>query len=101
MSSQTRYTILLDAPTVSTLNDLQRKFGLTTRAAVFDLALVVLNWVAKQEEDGYEVGRAKGDNFQPLLLPRMQRSVPPAPAPATSAADEAPRIRVNPQPHGA
>lgn len=76
MSNQTRYTILLDAPTVATLNDLQGKLSLSTRAAVFDLALVVLDWVAKQEEDGYEVGREKEGNFQPLLLPVKRRPVP-------------------------
>jgi hypothetical protein len=77
-NQQTRYTILLDPPTVATLNDLQARFSLATRAAVFDLALVVLDWVAKQEDDGYEVGREKDANFQPLLLPVKRRPALPA-----------------------
>ena len=67
--SSTRYTILLDGPTVASLNELQATCGLGTRAAVFDLSLVVLEWIVKQQLAGYEVGRSKGDSFQPMLLP--------------------------------
>ena len=99
MSNQTRYTILLDSPTVATLNDLQGRFGLSTRAAVFDLALVVLDWVAKQEEDGYEVGREKAGNFQPLLLPVKRRIVPQTPD--AGPAKQAGRAVIDTQPQPA
>ena len=84
MSTQTRYTILLDGPTVTTLNELQATCGLGTRAAVFDLALVVLDWVVKQQLSGHEVGRSKDDNFQPMLLPIRIR--PPISAPVAGHA---------------
>lgn len=70
VSNQTRYTMLLDGPTVSRLNVLQKSCSLPTRAAVFDLAVSVLDWMVQQQLNGYEVGRSKGENnFQPLLLP--------------------------------
>ena len=67
--AQTRYTILLDEPTVESLNELQEACRLSNRAAVFDLSLLVLEWLVKQQQEGYEVGRAKDGDFQPLLMP--------------------------------
>jgi hypothetical protein len=83
MASPTRYTLLLDEATVETLERLQVRYSLKTRAAVFDLSMVVLDWIDAQESNGYEVGREKDGNFQPLLLPVMRKPRPdPAPTPS-------------------
>jgi hypothetical protein len=94
-AKQLRYTLLLDGPTVETLEGLQADCGLANRAAVFDLAVVVLDWIVKQHQGGYEIGRSKGDNFQPMLLPIKVRaktpaypSVPAPPTPHTASAPE-------------
>lgn len=68
-NATSRYTLLLDGPNQERVDRLQESCGLTTRAAVFDLALSVLDWMVQQQIDGHEVGREKNGSFQPLLLP--------------------------------
>jgi hypothetical protein len=66
----TRYTIVLDEGAARDLERLKESFRLKTKADVFDLSTTVLLWAAQQLADGYEIGRAKDDAFQPLLLPK-------------------------------
>jgi hypothetical protein len=33
------------------------------------MAVRVLSWLTEQQAAGYEIGRAKSDSFQPLLMP--------------------------------
>jgi hypothetical protein len=69
MASSIRYTLLLDEGAVRDVERLQDTYGLRNRADVYDLAIRVLNWVTEQQIDGFDVGRSKSEEFQPLLLP--------------------------------
>lgn len=81
-----RYTLVLDAPTVDLLDDLQLNLGLRTKAAVFDMAVNFLDWAVRQEADGFAVGRSKAGEFNQLLVPRSRGAVPTSPAsPAVAA----------------
>jgi hypothetical protein len=64
-----RYTMLLDEDAAMAVERLREAYKLKTKAATYDLAIRILAWVTEQHADGYEVGRAKGDTFQPLILP--------------------------------
>lgn len=64
----TRYALLLDEGALSAVERLQSTYRLKTKADVYDLAIRVLTWATEQQANGYEVGRAKGEQFQPLLL---------------------------------
>jgi hypothetical protein len=66
----TRYTIVLDDDAMRDIERLRAAYRLKSKADVFDLASTVLSWIAQQQADGYDVGRARGDDFQPLLMPR-------------------------------
>lgn len=83
-----RYTMLLDEHAVLTTNQLQAALGLSTRAAVFDLALVVLDWFVRQKQEDRQVGSMAADSFKEVLLPVMVRPAVPAAAanPATASA---------------
>lgn len=71
MSSSTlsRYTLLLDTGALRTVERLQRTYDLKNKAEVYDLAVRVLTWATEQQLSGFDFGRSKGDDFQPLLLP--------------------------------
>jgi hypothetical protein len=69
MSDSTRYTLLLDQGAVKAVERLQRTYDVKNKAEVYDLAIRVLTWVTDQQINGYEIGRSKGDEFQPLLVP--------------------------------
>ncbi len=69
MSDEMKYSLMLDEGAQVTMARLQRAYGLENKAAVYDLAVRVLNWVAQQQLQGYEVGRCANEEFQPLVLP--------------------------------
>ena len=82
MANQQRFSVLLDGPTVAVLDEIQSATRLRSRAAVFDLAINVLDWFVEQRRKGMEVGRfnATTGNFEELLLPVvMTVDKPPAP----------------------
>lgn len=68
-TSMTRYALLLDKAALSAVERLQATYGLRTKADVYDLAIRVLTWATEQQVNGYEFGRSKGEEFQPLHLP--------------------------------
>ena len=78
-TQQQRFTLLLDGPTADVLDELQKATQLRSRAAVFDLAVNILDWFVDQKAKGMEVGRFNPttNKFDELLLP--VRLVPPAP----------------------
>jgi hypothetical protein len=81
-----RYTLVLDAPTVDLLDELQLNLGLRTKAAVFDMAVNFLDWAVRQEANGFAVGRSKAGEFNQLLVPRSRGAVlTPATSPAVTA----------------
>lgn len=82
--SSTRYTIVLDEASVQKLAELQKACRVNTRAAVFDLGIVALDWMIQQHKNGYEVGRWKDDRFQPVLLPFWAAETPAIGAPAAA-----------------
>ena len=64
-----RYTMLVDDDTTQTLNELKSRYGLKTRAAVFDLSLTFLNWATSEMERGNRVGRSDVENqFQEVVF---------------------------------
>ena len=71
MANQQRFTVLLDGPTVAVLDEIQAATRLRSRAAVFDLAVNVLDWFIDQRRKGMEVGRFNSNTgkFEELLLP--------------------------------
>lgn len=73
MATQQRFTLLLDGPTVDVLDEIQAATRLRSRAAVFDLAVNILDWFVEQKRKGMEVGRfnAATGKFDELLLPVM------------------------------
>ena len=73
--AQSRYALLLSEPTVQVLDRIQAAYGLSTRAAVFDFSVVVLDWLDRQIAAGYDVGRSKDGDFQQLLLPYARKTV--------------------------
>lgn len=81
MAQQQRFTLLLDGPTADVLDEIQSATRLRSRAAVFDLAVNILDWFVDQKRKGMEVGRfnvATG-KFDELLLPvNIQPVTPPA-----------------------
>jgi hypothetical protein len=80
MAQQQRFTLLLDGPTADVLDEIQSATRLRSRAAVFDLAVNILDWFVDQKRKGMEVGRfnvATG-KFDELLLPvNIQPVAPP------------------------
>jgi hypothetical protein len=69
MATASRYTLLLDDGALRSVERLQSTYGFKTKADVYDLAIRVLTWATEQHVGGYEVGRYRSDEFQPLLLP--------------------------------
>lgn len=69
MPGSTRYTLLLDDGAMRSVERLREAYGLRNKAEIYDLAVRVLTWMTDQQADGYEVGRFKEADFQPLLLP--------------------------------
>ena len=66
----TRYTLLLEEDAAMTVERLQTVHGLRSRAAVFDLAITLLDWAANSRSSGFRIGRVNDDgNFQELLVP--------------------------------
>ena len=70
-TTQQRFTLLLDGPTADVLDELQKATRLRSRAAVFDLAVNILDWFVEQKTKGMEVGRfnPETNKFDELLLP--------------------------------
>ncbi len=64
-----KYSLLLDKGAVQEVERLRTTYGLKTKADVYDLGVRVLLWLTEQQANGYEIGRAKDDDFAPLLLP--------------------------------
>lgn len=82
ITQQQRFTLLLDGPTATVLDEIQAATRLRSRAAVFDLAVNILDWFVDQKTKGMEVGRFNPDTgkFDELLLPVnivSSRQVPP------------------------
>ena len=69
MSNTTRYALLLEPGALRAVERLQRTYELKNKAEVYDLAVRVLTWATEQQLNGFDIGRSKGDEFQPLLLP--------------------------------
>lgn len=71
MADQQRFTLLLDGPTVELVEGIQAAMNLRTKTAVFDMALNLLDWAVRQQQDGFEIGRydATTEKFDTLLLP--------------------------------
>jgi hypothetical protein len=69
MAVGTRYALILDPAALMAVERVQNAYGLKTKADAYDLAIRVLTWLTDQQVNGYEVGRQKGQEFQPLLLP--------------------------------
>ena len=71
ITQQQRFTLLLDGPTADVLDELQKATRLRSRAAVFDLAVNILDWFVEQKSKGMEVGRfnPETNKFDELLLP--------------------------------
>lgn len=65
----TRYALVLDDGALRAVERLQSTYGLRTKADLYDLAVRVLTWATDQQVNGYEFGRYKDGDFQPLLLP--------------------------------
>lgn len=76
MATQQRFNVLLDGPTVEVLDEIQTATSLRSRAAVFDLAVNVLDWFIDQKQQGMAVGRFDADTgkFDELLIPVTFRS---------------------------
>lgn len=68
--SEIRYTLVLDNDAAKCIDGLQSAYGLRTRAAAFELAVRVLQWLTEQKLAGYEIGRFKDEMFTPLVMPR-------------------------------
>ena len=70
-TTQQRFTLLLDGPTATVLDEIQLATRLRSRAAVFDLAVNILDWFVEQKTKGMEVGRFNPETgkFDELLLP--------------------------------
>jgi hypothetical protein len=68
-NTSSRYTLLLDPGAQRAADRLQGTYALKNRAEVYELAVRVLTWMTDQQLSGFDVGRCKGDDFQPLLLP--------------------------------
>lgn len=70
-NQQQRFTLLLDGPTANVLDEIQAATRLRSRAAVFDLAVNILDWFVDQKRKGMEVGRfnPETEKFDELLLP--------------------------------
>ena len=76
MANSIRYTLLLDKAGQDRLDRLQEVCGLSTRSAVIDLALNILDWMAEQKLEGHQIGREKNGKFHELLLPiRIRKPV--------------------------
>ena len=71
MTTQQRFSVLLDGPTADVLDEIQAATRLRSRAAVFDLAINVLDWFVDQRRKGMEVGRFNTNTqvFEALWLP--------------------------------
>lgn len=69
MATKTRYTVLLDAAALKSLERLAKTYNLKTKAEVYDLAVRVLTWTTDQLVSGNEVGGFANGKLQPLLLP--------------------------------
>ncbi len=83
MATQQRFNVLLDGPTVEVLDEIQSATRLRSRAAVFDLAVNVLDWFIDQKRKGMEVGRfnVETGKFDELLLPVNLTPSTPSPSP--------------------
>ena len=64
----TRYALLLDDGALRAVERLQGAYDLKTKADVYQLAIRVLTWATEQKANGYEFGRYKDTEFQPLNL---------------------------------
>jgi len=70
----TRYTVLLDEVAAREHERLRKAYKLKTKADLYVLGVQVLDWILDQQAKGYEIGRFKDDQFNPLLIPKGVRS---------------------------
>jgi len=63
-----RYTLLLNEEAAHLVESLREGYRLKTKADVYDLAVRVLHWHLEQGANGFEVGRFRQGQFEPLLL---------------------------------
>ncbi len=69
-----RYTLLLDEGALDSVERLRKAYNLKTKADVYDLAVRVLTWSSEQRAAGFEFGRFKEGQFQPLHIPNDFRA---------------------------